>query len=93
MPMCNLLENSDNYSMTSESLWNYYRDATTVKDATNKNDGANYRVNNYKTATCKSFEYKTKIIGKTQAVASRLDKKVAFTLKDLSNFGDLLICL
>ena len=26
MPMYNLLEYSDNYSMTSESLWNYYRD-------------------------------------------------------------------
>ena len=26
MPMYNLLEYSQNYSMTSESLWNYYRD-------------------------------------------------------------------
>ena len=26
VPMYNLLENSDNYSMTSGSLWNYYRD-------------------------------------------------------------------
>ena len=26
MPMCNLLENSQNYSMTSDSLCNYYRD-------------------------------------------------------------------
>ena len=26
MPMYNLLEYSDNYSMTSWSLWNYYRD-------------------------------------------------------------------
>ena len=26
MPMYNLLEYSDNYSMTSRSLWNYYRD-------------------------------------------------------------------
>ena len=26
MPMYNLLEYSDNYSMTSGSLWNYYRD-------------------------------------------------------------------
>ena len=24
MPICNLLEHSDNYSMTSGSLWNYY---------------------------------------------------------------------
>ena len=26
MPMFNLLEYSQNYSMTSGSLWNYYRD-------------------------------------------------------------------
>ena len=26
MPMYNLLEYSQNYSVTSESLWNYYRD-------------------------------------------------------------------
>ena len=26
MPIYNLLEYSQNYSMTSESLWNYYRD-------------------------------------------------------------------
>ena len=26
MPMYNLLECSDNYSMTSKCLWNYYRD-------------------------------------------------------------------
>ena len=25
-PMDNLLENGDNYSMTSGSLWSYYRD-------------------------------------------------------------------
>ena len=26
MPMYNLIEYSDNYSKTSESLWQYYRD-------------------------------------------------------------------
>ena len=26
MPMYNLLEYSQNYSVTSESLWNYYRE-------------------------------------------------------------------
>ena len=26
MPIYNMLENSDSYSMTSGSLWNYYRD-------------------------------------------------------------------
>ena len=33
MSMDNLLENGDNYPMTSEILWNYYRDKV--------NDGAN----------------------------------------------------
>ena len=29
MPMCNLLEYSKNYSKTTGSLWNYYRDELT----------------------------------------------------------------
>ena len=43
--MYNLLEYSDNYSMTSVSLWNYYRDE--VHDAANE-DAADYRINNSK---------------------------------------------
>ena len=43
MPMYNLLEYSNNYSKTSESLWNYYRDE--INDSANKNNG----VNNYRT--------------------------------------------
>ena len=35
MPMYNLLEYSDNYSMTSGSFWNYYRDE--VNDNVNEN--------------------------------------------------------
>ena len=39
MPMYNLLEYSDNYSMTSGSLWNHYRDETSHDaDETNNND-------------------------------------------------------
>ena len=45
MPMYNLLEYSDNYSMTSGNLWNYYRD---VVD--NINDSASHG---------KSFKYNT----------------------------------
>ena len=26
MPMCNLIEYSNNYAKTSESVWQYYRD-------------------------------------------------------------------
>ena len=36
MPMYNLLEYSKNYSKTSASLWNYYRDKFT--DETNNNN-------------------------------------------------------
>ena len=44
--------------------WNYYRDK--INDSANENnDTNNYRVNNNKTITSKSFEYKTKIIGRT----------------------------
>ena len=48
MPMYNLSEYSDNYSMTSGSLWNYYRDEM--------NDAANDKINNNKTTTSKSLE-------------------------------------
>ena len=51
MPMYNLLEYSQSYSMTSGSLWNYYRDEIDVDD--NASDG-------------KSFKYKTKIVEKTR---------------------------
>ena len=49
MSMYNLLEYSQNYSMTSGSLWNYYRyEIDDVND--NASDG-------------KSFKYKTKVVG------------------------------
>ena len=49
MPMYNLLEYSDNYSMTLERLWKYCRDELDVG-----NDNGSKE---------KSFEYETKIIG------------------------------
>ena len=51
MPMHYLLEYNQNYSMTSGSLWNYYRDEIVDVDD-NALDG-------------KSINYKTKIVGKT----------------------------
>ena len=68
MPMQNLLEYNDNYSVTPGRLRNYYRDE--VIDAANENDGANNNINNNKT-TSKSFEYKTKLIGSTPNKNSR----------------------
>ena len=55
MPMYNLLDYSDNHSMTSGNFWNCYRDE--VNDDANENNAGNYRINNKKTTTSKSFEY------------------------------------
>ena len=53
MPMYNLFGFSDNYSMTSESMWNYQTDE--VNDDANKSDAAgNYRINNNNTTASKS---------------------------------------
>ena len=46
MPMYNLLEYSDNYSMTSGSWCNCYGDE--VNDDENENDDANNKINNNK---------------------------------------------
>ena len=46
MPMYYLLEYSDNYSMTSGSLWDYYRDE--VNDDVSENNNANNKINNSK---------------------------------------------
>ena len=52
MLMYNSWEYSQNYSITSGSLWNYYRN-----EIDNADDNA---------LDCKSFQCKTKIIGKTE---------------------------
>ena len=50
MPMYNLLEYSDRYSMTSGSLRKYYKDE--VSDSANgNNDVNNFRINSNKTTT------------------------------------------
>ena len=71
--------------MTSGNLGNYYRDE--VNDYANENNlTSNYRVNNSKITTSKSFEYKAKIIGNTPCNTSRFDPEVLASLKCLSNF-------
>ena len=57
MLMYNLLKYSDNYSRTSGSLWNYYRDK--VNDDANENNAANNKINNNKIIASKYFKYKT----------------------------------
>ena len=49
-----LLEDSEDYSMTSGSFWNCNRDE--VNDGMNENNAANNRTNNSKTIRSKSFE-------------------------------------
>ena len=49
LPMCNLLEYSDNFSMTSGSLWNYCRDV--VNDDANEYNDDDCRLNNEKATT------------------------------------------
>ena len=78
MPIYNLLEYSQNYSMTSGSLWNYYRDKIFDDDDNNGSDG-------------KSFKYTTKIMGKTEARPYQppippLNTEVTIPLKYLNNF-------
>ena len=83
MAMYNLLEYSDNYSMTSGSFWNYYRGE--VNDDEYENNNANDRINNNETIASKSFEYKTKLIGSTPNNNNMLDAEVVVPLKYLSN--------
>ena len=73
MPMYILLEYSYNYSMTSSSFWDYYRDE--VNDTANEKV-ANDRTNNIKTTKTKSLESKTKIIGEASANSNRLGKEL-----------------
>ena len=84
MLMYNLLEYSDNCSITSGSLWNYYRDE--INDDENKNDANENIVNSNKTTTSQSFKYKTKIIEGTPDNGNTLNVEVVVPLKYLSNF-------
>ena len=61
--------------------------------ANENNDANNYRENNNKTTTSKTFEYKTKIIRSTSNNNSRLNAEVVVPLKHLSNFWRSLVLL
>ena len=65
MPMYNLFGYSKNYSKTSGSLWNYYRDK--LADETNDNNNSNKNVIDSKT-----FKHKTNITGGTYDVAREI---------------------
>ena len=70
MPMCNLIEYSDNYAKTSGSLWQYFRDEP---DDNNIEDS-------------ESFKSKIKITGKTPNNNNVKDVEIIVPLKYLSNF-------
>ena len=102
--MYNLIQYSKNYSKTTGSLWNYYRDE--LSDDINDNINPNKNVIN-----SKSFYYKTSITGSIYNVDARITKEegnivnnpaydanksgkkeveIAVPLKYLSNFGRIL---
>ena len=77
----NLLGYSDNCSMSSGKLLNYYRDE--VNDDANE-IVANHNINKTKTTTTLSFEYKEKIIRTKPTDNDTLDTEV-------ERFGDFLV--
>ena len=80
MLMYNLLEYSKNYSKTTGSFWNYYRDEPN-SDVGGANNNRNYSIKD-----SKSFDYKASIIGKLEG--NNTEKKIesVVPLKHLSNF-------
>ena len=73
MPMYNLIEYSDNYSVTSRSLWQCKRDEVT-NNADVSNDNA------------PSFKSKANLIGNTENNGTKNRVNIAVPLKYLSNF-------
>ena len=68
MPMYNLLLYSKNYSKTSASLWNYYRNELTDK-TNDENDSKSFINSNV--INSESFKYKASITGSTYDVLRR----------------------
>ena len=76
MPMNNLIEDSDNYSNTAGSLWQFKRDGR-IGNITLINNNSS------------SFKYKSNLIGNTvadEANRKKEDVKIVVSLKYLSNF-------
>ena len=78
MPIYDLLEYSENYSMTLGSLWNYYRDET--NDDKNESNWHRSRLNNSKRIRSKTFEYNTKLIGSTLNDNNIIDAEVVVSI-------------
>ena len=78
MPMYNLIENSNNYSKTSRSLWQYYKDIPAVN---NDNAAVNFTDNNL----TDSFKFKVKMTGQTEDDGTK-NFEIMVPMKYLSNF-------
>ena len=70
--------------MTSEGLWNYYRDE--INDSAIENNDDVNKINNNKRITSKYFEYKTKIIERTRDNNNKLNAKFVVPLKYLCSY-------
>ena len=77
MHMYNLIEYSKNYSKTTGSFWNYYRDEP--------NSGTNNNLN-YSVKDSKFFDHKTSITGKLERNNTEKEVEIVLPLKKLSNF-------
>ena len=75
-----MLEYSKNYSKSSGSLWNYYRD-----ESNGGLGGENNNVN-YSIKDSKSFGYKKMIAGKLAGIDTTKEAEKVVPLKYLSNF-------
>ena len=74
MPMYNFIEYSKNYSKTSGSLWNHYRDKPNVVQG-----GADNNIT-YSIKDSKSFDYQTKIKGKLEGTNGTKDVEIIVSL-------------
>ena len=79
MPMYNLIEYNDNYSKTSGSLWQYFKDIPAVY---NNGDIVEFNGANATDA----FNFKAKMTGQTDDDGRISDVEIMVPLKYLSNF-------
>ena len=78
MPIHNLIEYSKNYSESQGSLCNYYRDESNSRVWENDI--------NYSIKCSKSFNYKTRIVGKLEGSNTEQNVEIVVQLKYLSEF-------
>ena len=82
MSVYNLVKYSRNYSVTSRTFQNYYRDE--LND--DENENANNIINQNGTIISKSFEQKIKIVRRRSSDNDELDTEVIVPLKYLIKF-------